>query len=76
MEFPACIAGIFMMSKLGCRPTLSGGLILCGFTCLITGIVPEGKNNVLTHSIDLYVCTKIILTYRLYNYSSCFFNDW
>lgn len=47
MEFPACIASIFIIDKLGCRPTLSGGLILCGVTCLITGLVPEGNKRCL-----------------------------
>lgn len=42
VEFPAYIGGIFIMGKLGCRATLSGGLILSGIACLITGLVPEG----------------------------------
>lgn len=45
VEFPAYIGGIFIMGKFGCRPTLSGGLILSGIACLITGLVPEGSVN-------------------------------
>ena len=43
MEIPAYIGGIFVMDKLGRRPTLSGGLIISGIACLITGLVPEGE---------------------------------
>ncbi len=43
IEFPAYIGGIFLMDKLGRRPTLSGGLIVSGIACLITGLVPEGN---------------------------------
>lgn len=43
VEIPAYIGGIFVMDKLGRRPTLSGGLIISGIACLITGLVPEGN---------------------------------
>jgi OCT family organic cation transporter-like MFS transporter 4/5 len=42
VEIPAYIGGMFVMDKLGRRPTLSGGLIISGIACLITGLVPEG----------------------------------
>lgn len=41
VEIPAYISGIFLMDRLGRRPTLSGGLIASGVACLITGLVPE-----------------------------------
>ncbi|XP_046657878.1 organic cation transporter protein-like [Daphnia pulicaria] len=41
VEIPAYIGGMFVMDKLGRRPTLSGGLIISGIACLITGLVPE-----------------------------------
>lgn len=42
IEIPACIAGIFVIDKIGRRNTLSGGLIFCGIACLIAGVLPEG----------------------------------
>ncbi|KAK4024948.1 hypothetical protein OUZ56_010443 [Daphnia magna] len=41
VEIPAYISGIFLVDKLGRKPTLSGGLIASGVACLITGLVPE-----------------------------------
>jgi OCT family organic cation transporter-like MFS transporter 4/5 len=46
VEIPAYIGGMFVMDKLGRRPTLSGGLIISGIACLITGLVPEGNRPI------------------------------
>lgn len=45
VEIPAYLIGIYLVDKLGRRPTFSGGLILSGIACLITGLVPEGKTE-------------------------------
>jgi len=41
IEIPAQICVILAMNKAGRRITLSGGLILCGISCLATGLVPK-----------------------------------
>merc|ERR1712071_267824 len=42
-EVPSYLIGIFVMNRYGRRITLSGGLLLSGLACLITGLVPEGE---------------------------------
>lgn len=61
VEFPAYIAGIFFMDKVGRRPTLSGGLILSGIACLITGVVPEGKTIAKTNNDSTWWNKTILL---------------
>ena len=42
-EVPSYLIGIFVMNRYGRRITLSGGLLLSGLACLITGLVPGGE---------------------------------
>ena len=42
VELPSYAAGILFMDKVGRRPTLSGGLLLSGVSCLVTGFIPPG----------------------------------
>lgn len=42
VEIPAYLCGIYVTDKVGRRPTLCAGMIISGFACLITGLVPEG----------------------------------
>ncbi|XP_046458204.1 organic cation transporter protein-like [Daphnia pulex] len=41
VEIPAYLCGIYVTDKVGRRPTLCAGMIISGFACLITGLVPE-----------------------------------
>jgi len=41
MEPPSMVVGIFVMDRFGRRPTLGGGLIICGLACFITALTPS-----------------------------------
>lgn len=42
VELPAYLLGLFVVDKLGRRTMLSGGLIISGVGCLVSGLVPTG----------------------------------
>lgn len=59
MEIPAYFVGIFVIDKIGRRPTLSSGLIVGGVACLIVGLIPE--RELFTHTV---IETRFILVFR------------
>ena len=45
VEIPSSLLGMYLMDKLGRRPTITGCLIISGLSCLVTGLSPEGKTS-------------------------------
>ncbi|EFX70747.1 hypothetical protein DAPPUDRAFT_60927, partial [Daphnia pulex] len=73
MQIPAYIGGMFVMDKLGRRPTLSGGLIISGIACLITGLVPEDPPAIrITFSMFGKLFISCVLA-TVYSYTSDLF---
>jgi len=59
VEIPAHFFYIYTMGKFGRRITLCGGLLICGFSCLAAGLVPQGK--IINISSLESVCKEILI---------------
>lgn len=62
-EIPSGIAGIYSIRIFGHRTTLSGGLILGGIACLITGLVPVGNEHF--HSTIIKIVIELMGSFNL-----------
>jgi len=74
-EVPSYLIGIFVMNRYGRRITLSGGLLLSGLACLITGLVP-GDPPVIRMVFSLlgkFFISCVLAT--VYSYTSELFPD-
>lgn len=52
VELPGYVGSIFMMDKLGRKPTLGWSLLMGGASCLTAGLIPEGDTT--TFAFELY----------------------
>jgi len=52
VELPAYVGSIFMMDKIGRKPTLGWSLLLGGAACLTAGLIPEGVHFLLYNVVS------------------------
>jgi len=75
VEVPSYVVGIIVMNSVGRRFTLSGGLLISGLACLITGLVPAEADVVrmIFSLLGKFFLSCVMAT--VFNYSSELFPD-